>query len=257
MYFFSFLVSVLFFISANVVEASSLDYYKSVINNNRMTIKYENITPLQRNTNRTKVSINGKSGMNLDNIPILTNRQFNGLVVIDGEDKYEEITCDDISMCCLTKGDKVYFFTKKREQDKYEYYGNEGKGKVSASGRNLMAEFMQGITYADPHLTHALLAITPLSKIPKTLPVFSVLGTGVLDGGLIYEDYYTKSLGVEEGVRYYLEGNKLVKISIASLKMADDGKEDFSKIVLKISSFSDNPVTEYLKLPDGLREVSK
>lgn len=237
--------------------ASPLDYYHNLLVNNKFTIRYENITPLPRVTNRDKVSIYGKDGMNLNKVAFMTNRQFQGLVVINGSDKYEEVGNGDINLCSLTKGDKVYFFTKANVNGKTVYYGNEGEGKVSASNRNRQAEFVNGSSYADPNLTRMLSALLPASRLPIDLPCYNFIRAGRLPNGLVYEDFYTNNEGTEEAVRYYMDGNAMVKIAAASFRQLPNGKVEGDKVIIRVNEFSGTPDMQYLYLPDGLKDVSK
>lgn len=243
--------------TSSTVLASPLNYYNQLLANNSLTIRYENTTPLPRVTNRDKVSIYGKDGMNLSKVNFLTNRPFKGVVVVNGSDKYEEIGNDEVSICSLTLGDKVFFFTKALEKGKIIYYGNEGAGKVSASNRNLQAEYISGSSYADPNLSRLLSALLPAAKLPMDMPYYKNVRSGKLPNGLVYEDFYTEQEGTEEAIRYYLNGNSLVKIAAASLKHLPNGTVDGDKVIIRIKEFSNMPDTSLLTLPEGLKDVTK
>lgn len=239
-------------------EAYHLDAYRQMLVNNKFTLKYENITPLPRVTNKDKVNFYGSDGMAVDKAHFLTNRQFDGVIVINGTDKYEEVGHKDMRMCNLTKGDKAYFFTKHFDGKKTVYYGNQGKkNKVSAYDKGMRAVMISGQSYADPVMTRLLTAILPPSHKSADMPVYNYVDSGWLDNGLSYEDYRTNTDGTMEAIRYYFNGNNLVKIAAASYYVLPDGSLDGNKAIIKIKEFSATPDEAYLNLPVGVKDVTK
>ncbi len=239
-------------------EAYHLDIYRQLLVNNKFTLKYENITPLPRATNKDKVHFYGTDGMAVDKAHFLTNRQFDGTIVMNGADKYEEVGHENMHMCNLTKGDKAYFFTKHFDGKKTTYYGDSGKkNKVSARDKNMQAITISGQSYADPVMTRLLTAILPPSHKSADMPVYKFVDAGRLDDGLSYEDYRTNNDGTLEAIRYYFNGNKLVKIAAASYYVLPNGKLDGHKAIVKIKEFSPSPDINYLSLPKGVKDVTK
>ncbi|MBR2139271.1 MAG: hypothetical protein IJ963_00200 [Phascolarctobacterium sp.] len=239
-------------------EAYHLDTYRQLLVNNKFTLKYENITPMPRKTNKDKVHFYGFDGMAVDKAHFLTNRQFDGTIVMNGVDKYEEVGYENMSMCNLTKGDKAYFFTKHFNGKKTTYYGDSGKkNKVSAHDKNMQAISINGQSYADPVMTRLLTAILPPSHKSADMPVYKYVDSGWLDNGLSYEDYRANIDGTLEAIRYYFNGNKLVKIAAASYYVLPDGKLDGNKAIIKIKEFTANPDVSYLNLPAGVKDVTK
>ncbi|MBQ8418245.1 MAG: hypothetical protein IJX10_06400 [Phascolarctobacterium sp.] len=239
-------------------EAYHLDIYRQLLVNNKFTLKYENITPLPRATNKDKVHFYGFDGMAVDKAHFLTNRQFDGIIVINGDDKYEEVGYEHMRMCNLTKGDKAYFFTKHFNGKKNVYYGDQGKkNKVSARDKNMQAISISGQSYADQVMTRLLTAILPPSHKSADMPVYKYVDSGWLDNGLSYEDYRTNNDGTMEAIRYYFNGNKMVKIAAASYYVLPDGTLDGHKAIVKIKEFSATPDATYLNLPAGVKDVTK
>lgn len=239
-------------------EAYHLDTYRQLLVNNKFTLKYENITPLPRKTNKDKVHFYGLDGMAVDKAHFLTNRQFDGTIVMNGTDKYEEVGYENMSMCNLTKGDKAYFFTKHFDGKKTTYYGDSGKkNKVSAHDKNMQAISINGQSYADPVMTRLLTAILPPSYKSADMPVYNYVDSGWLDNGLSYEDYRANIDGTMEAIRYYFKGNKMVKIAAASYYVLPDGTLDGQKAIVKIKEFSAMPDAAYLNLPVGVKDVTK
>jgi len=246
-------------LSSASVEASNLDTYRNLLAKGTLTLKYENITPLPRATNKDKMNFYGRDGMALEKASFLTNRQLDGIVVINGNDKYEEVAYGGHSMCSLSKGELVYYFTKVvTNKNKAEYYGTMGKkNQVAATDRNMQITFMSGESYADPVMTRLLSAILPASQKGADMPDYQYVGSGWLDNGLNYEDYRSNNNGVMEAVRYYFNGYTLVKIAAANYYAREDGKLDGSKFIIKIKEFSPTPDMSYLSLPAGVKDTTK
>lgn len=239
-------------------EAGNLDTYRNLLAKGTLTLKYENITPLPRATNKDKMNFYGRDGMALEKASFLTNRKLEGIVVINGNDKYEEVAYGEHSMCSLSKDDSVYYFTKVASKNKTEYYGTMGKkNQVVATDRNMQITFMSGESYADPVMTRLLSAILPASQKGADMPDYQYVGSGWLDNGLNYEDYRSHNNGVMEAVRYYFNGYTLVKIAAASYYTGEDGKLDGSKFIIKIKEFSPTPDMSYLSLPAGVKDTTK
>lgn len=249
------LVSSVNFTSA---EASPLDAYRQMLLQNKLTLRYENITPLPRVTNRDKVSFYGKNGMAADKASFLLHKPLEGIVVINGEDKYEEIANAGYSMCSLTKGNQVYYFVKDTSGKEPVIYGSQGKkNQVTATETNLQAALMSGESYADSVMTRLLLAIMPAESKGADAPNYSCVGSGSLPNGLSYEDYKSNSNGVFEAVRYYFNGSTLVKIAAATYYVTPEGRLDGNKFIIKVKEFSSTPAVAYLNLPAGVKDVTR
>ena len=63
--------------------------------------------------------------------------------------------------------------------------------------------------------------------------------------------------GVTEVVRYYFEGDNLVKISAASYSKNLDGKIEGRRCIIKINEFSAVPDRALLNLPAGVKDDTK
>lgn len=239
-------------------EASKLDPYRDMLAQNKLTLRYENITPLPRVTNKDKISFYGKNGMSVDKASFLLHKPIDGIVVINGDEKYEEVVNAGSSLCSLTKGELVYYFTKDTSGSTPIIYGMQGKkNQVSATEKNIQAVVMSGESYADTVMTRLLLAMMPASSKGADAPVYSFAGAGDLDNGLSYEDYKSSNSDVFEAVRYYFRGDTLVKIAAANYYVLPDGSLDGDKFIIKLKAFSPIPELDYLKLPAGVKDVTK
>ena len=238
------------------VQAGNLDVYRNLLAKNTYTIRYENITPLPRITNRDKAPLYGSSGLAVNKADYLTNRQFTGIVVGNGADKYEEVSDGVIAMCRLLKNNESFIFTKQQSNGAFEFFGDK-KGTVKAVKRNILAEIFGGQSYGDSEMTKLLNAILPASAKSADAPQYQYVGSGTLGNGLNYEDYKANTDGKMEAVRYYFNGATLVKISSATCFRKQNGELDGYKCIVKINEFSPNPDMKLLKLPEGLQDTTK
>ena len=82
-------------------------------------------------------------------------------------------------------------------------------------------------------------------------------GSGRLDNGIFFEDYKNNLDGAMEIVRYYFQGDKLVKISSASYRKNNSEKIEGRRCIIKIQEFSSAPETSLLNLPAGVKDETK
>ena len=237
-------------------QAGNLDTYRNLLVKNTYTIRYENITPLPRITNRDRMPLYGSSGLAVDKADYLTNRQFTGTIVGNGADKYEEISDGFIAMCRLLKNDESFIFTKQQSNGAFQFFGDKA-GTVKAVKRNIMAEIFGGQSFGDKEMTKLLNAMLPASAKSADAPQYQFVGSGALGNGLNYEDYKASANGIIEAVRYYFNGATLVKISSATCYQKQNGELDGYKCIIKINEFSPNPDMKLLKLPEGLVDTTK
>ena len=97
----------------------------------------------------------------------------------------------------------------------------------------------------------------PNTEKSAQLSGYRFIAQGNLKGGLSYEDYRSDDNGVTEVVRYYFDGNILVKIAAASDHKNSDGKIDGRRCIIKIQEFSSVPDKSLLKLPEGVKDETK
>lgn len=238
-------------------EAGRLDAYRDWMTRRSFTVRYENVTPQPRATNKDKISFYGKDGMELGQADFLLNRQIHGVVVVDGADRYEEIGTDDAAICSLTLGGRVYIYTKDESKGRPVYYGSEGKNKVRANERNYLAMALTGQSYGDGDMTRLLGSILPPEKKAADMPAYRFVAAGRLANGQEYEDWRADGGdGAIEAVRYYFDGGTLVKIAAASYRRTPDGF-DGKRTILKIRAFSSEPDRSLLCLPDGVKDLTK
>ena len=250
------IASALIFFIASGAEAAKIDAYREILLGNSYTIRYENLTPAPRVTNKDRVELYGKSGLAVEENEYLANRQKFGVITADGGNRYEEVGSDDFYMCRLSKDGEDFFFTKYKKRDKWEYIG-ERKNRVVANDKNYLAEILEGKSFGDADMTHLLNAILPNEMKSAAQYSYRFIAAGKIASGLDYEDFRADSNGVTEVVRYYFDADRLVKIAAASYYRKADGKIDGRKCIIKISEFSATPERSLLKLPAELKDVTK
>ncbi|MDO4921336.1 MAG: hypothetical protein Q4E64_05895 [Phascolarctobacterium sp.] len=253
---FSVAMGVGFMLAAENAEARNSDTYRNLLMKKTYTIKYVDITPEPRITNKDKIQFYGKNDMDRSQSVFLTNKQTESVAVADGVDSYEEIASGAFTQCRLQKGSDVFLFVKYNDGKKQEVYGNK-KGSVAAVDRNYIANAMQGATYGSSRMSRYLNALLPDDGKSADMPSFRYIGAGWLDNGLNYEDYKSDEKDMFEAVRYYFNGYNLVKIAAVQYWTNSAGVMEGNKTIIKINEFSPTPDKAYLELPAGVKVKAK
>ena len=251
-----FLIAVLLiFLFPLEVSAAKIDIYREILLRNSYTIRYENLTPPPRVTNRDKVELYGKSGLAVEENDYLTYKSPIGVVTADGQTRYEEIGNEDFKLCRFSKDGEDFVFSKYKKKNRWEYFGTR-KNRVAANEKNYLAEILEGKSYGDSDMSRLLNAILPSSAKSAQQAEYKFIAQGKLSNNLFYEDYRADNDGITEVIRYYFDGEKLVKISSASYYKIN-GKVDGRKCIIKILEFSPTPDRNLLKLPEGVKDETK
>ena len=234
-------------------EAGYLEIYRNILTSKNYTIRYENITPAPRISNKDRMELFGSSGMAVNQNDYLTNKFKRGIVIGSGNDRYEEVGDGKFDMCRLTKGNENFLFTKYTKNDRIEYYGTK-KNKVEANSRNYLAEIIEGQSYGDPDMSWLLNAM--LQENFDNIPPYVYVNSGKLSNGLNYEDYKSTDNDSLSAIRYYFEDKKLVKIAAVSYKRSINGKVSGRKCIIRVKEFSSTPDKKFLSLPAGLEDIT-
>lgn len=251
-----FTVGLLIFLLPSAAESARIDIYREMLQNNSYTIRYENLTPAPRVTNRDRIEMYGKSTLAVESNDYLTNKPKIGVITAENADKYEEVGFDNFYMCRLSRNGEDYFFSKYKKSNRWEYVGTR-RNRVAANEKNYLAEILEGKSYGDSDMTRLLNAIVPSNDKSAQQANYKFIAQGELADNLFYEDYRADNDGVNEVIRYYFEGEKLVKIASASYYRKSDGKIDGRRCIIKILEFSATPDRNLLKLPDGVKDETK
>ena len=243
-----FILLLIFLMASSTVDAAKIDAYKEILMNNRYTIRYDNLTPAPRVTNRDVAQLYGKSGLIVETNDFFINRPLSGIVTASGEDRYEEIGYKDFYQCRLLRGGETFIFTRyTNKQGNTEYFGSK-KGKVEANSRNYLTELMTGESFGDSNFTQMMNAL---------IADYKFVNSGTLDSGLYFEDFLAQDENKLSAIRCYFDGEKLLKISFASYGKDSRGEVQGSKCIIKILEFTNTPNEKLLRLPSGLQDVTK
>lgn len=243
-----FLAMLIFLMASSTADAAKIDAYKEILASERYTIRYDNLTPVQRVTNKDAAELYGKGGLIVESNDFFLNRPLSGIVTENGDNRYEEVGYKDFYQCRLLRGGENFTFTRyKNKQGKVEYFGSK-KGKVEANTRNYLTELMAGESFGDSNFSEMMNALNSNYKFIKA---------GNLDGGLNFEDFLAQDSNKISAIRYYFNGNKLVKISFASYGRNERGEVSGKKCIVKILEFTNSPSENLLRLPAGLQDTTK
>ena len=247
-----FLLLTALLIVVSTCEAGKIDAYQKILESGRYTIRYDNLTPAPRVTNRNVVELYGKNGLAVEGKDFFLNRPLSGVIVCDGDNRYEEVGYKDFFQCRLLKGGENFIFTRYPSKNGgFEYFG-EKKGKVSANPRNYMVELLNGVTFGDANFTEMMNAIISDSKKSSSQKKYKFVTGGTLPNGLTYEDFSARDGMTVSAIRYYFNGDTLSKISFAT---SYNGK--LRKCIVKILQFSSAPEQKLLSLPSSLVDTTK
>ncbi|MBR2518848.1 MAG: hypothetical protein IKE46_03555 [Selenomonadaceae bacterium] len=250
------LVTALLILSAQV-EAAKIDAYQKILDGGQYTIRYENFTPVPRITNRNVVELYGKNGLAVGTNNFFLNRPLSGVIVGDGDNRYEEVGYKDFFQCRLVKGGENFIFTKyTSKRGGFEYFGDK-KGKVTANPRNYLVELLSGITFGDVNFTEMMTAIISDAKKSSSQRKYKLMASGTTPDGLSYEDFAIRDGETVSAIRYQFDGDELKKIFFASYGRNEFGELRARRCLVKILEFSATPDRNLLSLPSGLVDTTK
>ena len=267
-----------FLLLMTTAEAAKVDAYRNMISSGRFTIKYTLTEPPIRKTNKeAKLTDMGGFGgdfkmtdsgvaqrQSLDN--------YKGVMVFDGANKCIDsldIVPNIITTILKTNGE-TFRFCALQKDDKKEYYASSffrgkfhGRNNVFANEEEdlgiMNAGDVMNEDYSYGILTTALAPMISTDKVIAThyTPEYKFIGSGTLNGGLSYEDFFGSKNGFNCAIRYYFDGDTLSKIAVFDYVMKDSRVQTYEKYLVQIDEFSATPDQSYLSLPEGLKDKTK
>lgn len=264
--FFTVILSFLLFMTT--AEAAKIDVYRDLLSSGRFTLKYTMTSPPIRVTNKEATI----TGVNMFNSLFedfeMTNSSFaqssslndyKGIIVFNGENKYFQNGATSI----LKKNGENFRFLYFQEGNKKTYYGNYGSKGVYANFEE-QAGKMNAIDvlhedYSYGTLTTALAPIILPNRVIATpyMPEYKFIGSGTLDNGLSYEDFFGSKNGFNCAIRYYFDGDTLSKIAVFDYITKNSRVQTYEKYLVQIDEFSSTPDQSYLMLPTQLKDKTK
>lgn len=250
-----------FSFDASSVEARNSDTYRDLLLKKTYTIKFRDITPEPRVTNKDSIKMYGKNDMDRSQSTFMLYKPTSGVVTADGDNRYEELGYEDMKQCRFQRGEDTFVFIKREVKQPTgnlinEIFGNK-KNEVTAISTNYMAQSMLGSSYGSNGLTRYLNALLPDDIKSPDSPEFKYVTAGWLDNGLNYEDYRSSEGDINEAVRYYFNGYNLIKIAAIRYWRNENGIMEGEKTIIRIDEFSPTPTKELLTLPPGVKEKKK
>ena len=244
-------------VAAASAFADNLDTYRNLITKKTYTIKYENITSEPRQTNRDKVSMYGGNFMDMSKLTMLTYKPLESVIVSNVDKHYEESGANGVVMCRLQRGNDEYVYTRVVEKGSINWFGTK-KGEVVSTQTNQLVRLMEGDSFGGATATHLFNAFMPNSSKTSAARTYEKAGEGWLSNGLNYIDYRSTDKGDFEAIRYYFNGNTLVKIA-SGLYITDKNGNvvDGRRSIIKINEFSPTADPKYFRLPSELKDKSK
>ncbi|MBR1646667.1 MAG: hypothetical protein IJ685_07800 [Selenomonadaceae bacterium] len=270
-------------ILSSSVDAAKVDIYRDALRNKTFTLKYEMVeVPIIETSKDATYSSTGLKKKEF--YKSWFNKLHNGILVMSGADIYSEQFRDDFIMkrtftlfgigdnepkfkegghCSLVKNGETFVFGWDKKDGKRHYFGFKNVTKQLEEYKKYLTPYQKLVEDCDVGMVKlaggAFEAIFPPEKVLATeqTPEYKFFNSGTLDNGLTYEDFVSDKGNTFSAVRYYFNGDQMVKVAMASF-VRDGGKIlSYEKSVVNITEFSTTPDQNYLKLPAELKDKAK
>ncbi len=287
------LIALLTFATA---DAAKVDIYRDAIKNKTFTLKYKIYPFPYHTTNReTKIFINQYGGAEKitdeDPVQMKSELKSTGIVVFDKDRSYIEsvyyglpdgdsVYTKDEGYSALIKNDEIFEFLIQFSKGKKRYWGITSWGfktsKVKAEPIQKFEERKKQIfdrtdpytrllldyriDYDNYNLEDALKPLFPPENVVVTPdnPICEFFAEGTLESGLTFEDFYgEKNNTFKKVIRYYFDGDKMVKIAVFHFSNNERGILRYKKYIVDIEEFSTTPDEKYFKMPEGITDATK
>lgn len=283
-------VTCLVLLASGMVEAGSLDKYRSILAGKYYTFKCYSMIYNNLNNSVSNMADSGRnisfglpensytsSSMIADAERITAEEQARvdkgdyvrmmDIIVMDGENRYTEM----LGNCKLISDGEVYTYRHYFMNGQETYQG----GHRSKRGYVHMDEIAPSENYwatnnfgkklespediadvGNPLLMKLLAVIYPVSTANVELPAYSFAASGQDKDGCLYEDYTGTQGGRQHVARCYFRNGELIKMAYASYPQGSNrSKDDVEKYSIEIKEFSPIPEWQYLSLPQTLKVV--
>ena len=191
---------------------------------------------------------------------------YKGVMVSDGANKYIENfnrTQSGITSLLKKNGEAFRFYSYQKE-DKVIYHSLSAHRHDIIANQEEELGIMNAVDVLNEDYSYGILttALAPMISTDKIIathytPEYKFIGSGTLNGGLSYEDFFGSKNGFNCAIRYYFEGDTLTKIAVFDYIMKDSRVQSYEKYLVQIDEFSATPDQSYLNLPEGLKDKTK
>ena len=229
--------------------------------------------------NKSDKGLEEKMSGNLGKVQI-----HRGIVIVDGNDMYTETAFDSMALkhkvdgktittknpiggvCKLVKDNEFFNFYYEIKNDKQSYYGGQsyfGKShSVKANDNRFQTPYQSLIndyTFGSVVLNDIFSPIIPPERLIATpsSPIYQFVSSGTAKDGLFYEDFASNKENIFNAIRYYFNGDNLVKVAHVSYLKNGNQLQTYEKFVVDINEFSTIPDRKYLSLPAELKVKKK
>ena len=251
-------------------EAAKVDQYRDSLANRNCSIKYEVVTKPVHQTNRMMQVKSSKflRDIEFEDTTGENSIEESGIFILNGNERYSELDMKQgQNPCTLVKGKDIYKFYWDVRDGQKRYVGERGMfGHSSSVKAKTIADFYaydalkEKYNFGSETLFNALLPLLPMDQVidnPST-PRYKFVTSGTLSNGLNYEDFSAQIEDTFFAIRYYFNGNQMVKIATINFTRDNTGNViDYSRSLIKLDEFSTIPDSKYLELPEGLKDKTK
>ena len=274
-----FLLLTTLFVLTSPTDAAKVDMYRDALLNKSFTLKYEIVEVPIVETSRDAIYSLG--GLHTKEDKNIFDYLHKGIVVMSGDNIYTETAHDDYVAKSryfshtasinfkaggyggLVKDGETFSFAWDEDNGKRHYHHFKNATEQMKKIKEFKTPYQKLLDDYDSYLVTladgAFAAILPPEKIiatPQT-HAYKFFASGTLDNGLTYEDFVSDKGDTFSAVRYYFDGDKMIKIAMASYVRGGGKILSYSKSVINITEFSTTPDQNYLQLPAELKDKTK
>ena len=245
-------------------EAARSDMYRNMLQAGKFYLAYSNQLSADDNNRELRLFQNERysdylAKKNLEKL--VKGAPGRVIIAANGDNCYRETNYGHVSECQLEKQGLRYVFSilTKPDQEK-EFYGqvSDGNGgyilqKNKITEQPLMNNTAYKRYFLDNIMDCLLSPILPENKKRKDLPGFQLVGEGLVEGDLYYEDYICHAQNHWDIMRYYFRQNDFVQIAEVKYDLMPDGSvKNYKKTIVNIDKFTDASAEADFAVPAAL-----
>ena len=251
-------------------EAAKVDQYRDALANRNCSIKYEVVTKPVHQTNRMMQVKSSKFLRDIEFVDTTGEKSIeeSGNFILNGNERYSELDMKQgQNPCTLVKGEDIYKFYwdirdgQKRYVGERNAFGHSSSVKAKTIADLYAYDALKEIyNFGSETLVNALFPLLPRDRVIEnpSMPKYKFVTSGTLSNGSSYEDFSAQIDNTFFAIRYYFNGDQMVKIATINFTQDNDGNViDYFRSLIKLEEFSTIPDSKYLELPEGLKDKTK